>query len=194
MTEATSTRVHGALALVVGIVAIAAPALHSLTDLLEWRQHGFSTAQLWLNYAAFLPMPWLLVGLYAVHVPKPGAMALVGALLYGLSFVYFAHTTLYALAERVPDYDALWRRLGGVYTAHGALMVIGGLMFGTAVLRAGWLARPAVLLFTAGVVANLVLALLPVPDLLQVAGSALRNLGLIAMGCDLLAKRRQQPA
>jgi hypothetical protein len=121
-------------------------------------------------------------------------MALVGALLYGLSFVYFAHTTLYALAERVPDYDALWRRLGGVYTAHGALMVIGGLMFGTAVLRAGWLARPAVLLFTAGVVANLVLALLPVPDLLQVAGSALRNLGLIAMGCDLLAKRRQQPA
>src|SRR5262245_37188752 len=92
------------LALAVGITAIAAPALHSLTDALEWYRGGFSPLQLALNYAAFVPMPWLALGLYAVQSPRPGAMGLVGALLYGAAFAYFGHTTLYALHEQIPTY------------------------------------------------------------------------------------------
>jgi hypothetical protein len=78
--------------LAVGIVAIAAPILHSLSDALEWRG-GFSPLQLWINYVAFVPMPWLLLGIYATHDPKPGAGALIGALLYGAAFAYFAVLT-----------------------------------------------------------------------------------------------------
>jgi len=36
----------------VGIAALVAPALHVITDVLEWYHDGFSTAKLWLNESA----------------------------------------------------------------------------------------------------------------------------------------------
>jgi hypothetical protein len=176
------------LHLAVGIAALVAPGLHSATDLWEWYQGGFSAGQLWLNYAAFLPMPWLLLGLYAVHEPKPGVGGLLGAILYGAAFTYFSYTTLYALKAGIPGYAALWAELGPVYTVHGGLMVAGGLLFGGSVFRAGWLPRFPVLLFLAGILLNLALALIPSPDILQTAGSLLRNLGIMGMGYAVLSR------
>jgi len=170
----------------VGLAAVPAPPLHSLTDAIEWRQGGFSAAQLALNYVAFLPMPWLLLGIAAVRAPSAGAVAIAGAALYGAAFVYFAHTTLDALAGNVADYATLWELLGAAYTIHGALMVAGGLMFGVAALHGGWLPRYATLPFLAGIAVNLAFALSPGPELLQAIGSLLRNAGLVAMGVAIL--------
>lgn len=177
------------LSIAVGIAALVAPALHSVTDLLEWYQgSNFSAGQLWLNYIAFLPMAWLLLGLYAVREPRPKVWGLVGALLYGVAFTYFAHTTLYALAENVPTYEALWSRLGSLYTVHGGFMVLGGLLFAGSALRAGWLPKWPLWLFAFGLAVNLILALVPGPDILQTIGSAGRNVGLMAMGYGILFK------
>jgi hypothetical protein len=187
----SSTQPH-ALRLAVGTTAIAAPILHSFTDAMEWYQHGFSAIQLWLNYAAFLPMPWLLLGIYAVRAETLGVLALAGAILYGFAFTYFAHTTLYALATGAPNYEALWQQLGSIYTAHGALMVSGGLLFAGAGLRAKSLPAIAVWLFGAGLFVNLVLALVPAPDILQTAGTAVRNAGLVGMGCSILHGRHER--
>jgi hypothetical protein len=178
------------LLVLVGAAALVAPALHIASDALEWLQQGFSPAQLWLTYAAFLPMPWLLLGLWAVARPRPGLAGLAGALLYGVAFTYFAHTALYALAERLPSYDALWQRIGTVYTLHGALMVLGGVLFGVAALRAGAWPRAPVWIFLAGIALNALLALVPVPDVLQTLGSVVRNAGLIGLGWATLAGRR----
>jgi hypothetical protein len=179
------------LSIAVGVAAIAAPALHSLTDVMEWYHGGFTPTQLWLNYIAFLPMTWLLLGLYAAHESKANVYGLVGALLYGVAFTYFAFTTLYALAENVPTYETLWALVGGFYTFHGGLMIVGGLMFAWSALRGGWLPRGALLIFAAGIAWNFLLALLPAPDILQTIGSAARNLGLIAMGYAILFKPSQ---
>jgi hypothetical protein len=183
-----------ALSTTVGVAALAAPTLHSLTDALEWYHGGFTTAQLWLNYAVFLPMPWLLLGVYAVHEPRPNVAGLVGALLYGAAFTYFAHTALYALTERATNYEELWVRLGATYTVHGAVMICGGLLFGWSVFRAGWLPRLAVVAFLAGVLANLIVWLLPAADILQTIGSAVRNLGLVLMGYFILTRRSSATA
>jgi hypothetical protein len=184
--SALSASKSNTLRVVVGVAAIVAPILHSVTDAMEWYQHGFSQAQLWLNYVAFLPMPWLLLGIYAVCEEDLGVTALVGALLYGIAFTYFAHTTLYALASHAPTYEALWQQLGSTYTVHGAFMVVGGLLFTWAALRAGELPKPAVLLFGTGLLVNLVLALVPAPDILQTAGTFIRNAGLVGMGYAIL--------
>lgn len=184
-----TTRHTEPLCVAVGVTALIAPFAHSITDAMEWYQHGFSTLQLWLNYIAFVPMSWLLLGIYAAHDPKPNAAGLIGALLYGAAFTYFAYTTLTALNEHVPNYELLWQRLGGLYTVHGALMVLGGLLFGGSVLRAGWLPRAAVWLFLIGIVTNLVLSLLPAPDIFQTIGSAARNAGLMTMGYFILSRR-----
>lgn len=170
----------------VGWGAILAPALHTLTDAWEWAQGGFSDVQLWLNYAAFLPLPAILIGLYACQRPRISRLGLAGALLYGFAFVYFAYTTLYALATDTPTYDQLWDALGPTYTAHGALMVAGGAAFGVAAARAKVLPAWAWVPFLLGLGVNFVLALLPLPELLQTLGTTLRNAGLVGMGVALL--------
>ncbi len=175
---------------VVGAAALVAPVLHSVTDAMEWYRHGFSAAQLWLTYIAFVPMPWLLLGIYAVHEDELGVAALIGALLHGIAFTYFAHSALYALAEHVPTYEALWQRLGTTYTVHGAFMVVGGLLFTRAIWRAHWLPRVAVWLFGVGLLLNLVLTLVPAPDIFQTLGTAVRNAGLVGMGYAILFTTR----
>ncbi len=179
---------------VVGVAAMLAPILHSVTDVMEWYQQGFSRTQLLLNYVAFLPMPWLLLGICAIRAERLGRAGLAGALLYGVAFTYFAHTTLHALATHAPTYEALWRQLGPAYTVHGALMVVGGLLFTGAALRAGGLPRLAVGLFGTGLLLNLVLALLPAPDILQTVGTAIRNAGLVGMGYAILFGNRGDAA
>jgi hypothetical protein len=113
---------------------------------------------------------------------------LIGSVLYGIAFIYFAHTTLIALEQSIPDYEPLWRQLVGVYTFHGGLMVAGGVMFGIDSLRAQVLWRGAVSLFIIGIMLNLGVALLPLPDILKILGSLVRNLGLIAMGMSVMRK------
>ena len=40
---------------------------------------------LWANDIAFLPMPWLLLGIDATHPVKISPLALIGAVLYGVA-------------------------------------------------------------------------------------------------------------
>jgi hypothetical protein len=171
---------------IIAITAIIAPGLHLVSDLLELLNGAFSRFQLLINYIGFLPMPFLMLGLYAVQRPRIGWLGLWGSVLYGVAFIYFTHTTLYALKESIPDYETLWNRLGGAYTFHGGLMVVGGLLFGLDSLRAKVLWRTAVILFSIGIGLNLILGLLPLPDIVQTAGSAVRNLGLMGMGVGLM--------
>lgn len=185
-TRHVSCRRRTTFQLVVGVAAITGPILHTLSDGIELVQGGFSNGQLWLSYIAFLVFSWLLLGIYVVHKKRPGAAGLISALLYGVAFTYFAYTALYALAERTPNYEALWQRLGPTYTVHGALMVIGGLLFSWSVLRAGWLPRSAVVLFASGLLVNLILAFTSAPEILQTIGTAIRNLGLVWMGIAIL--------
>lgn len=97
------------------------------------------------------------------------------------------------LTEHVATYALLWARLGHVYTFFGGLMVAGGLLFGASALRVRWLPPVAVWLFLAGIGSNLLLALLPAPDILQTLGSAIRNSGLVAMGCAVLTDVVRSP-
>jgi hypothetical protein len=176
----------------VALGALIAPTLHTATDVMEWLQGGFSLLHLWVNYFAFLPVPAVILGLYAVQRPAIPLVGLIGALLYGFSFVYFSHTTLLALALHVPTYEALWTFLGVTYTIHGVVMIVGGGCFGWATLRTGVLPRWTAALFLAGLGLNLLFGLLPVPDLIQTIGTAIRNCGLVGMGWTL-ARRSVSP-
>ena len=173
---------------VIAITAILAPILHLLSDVLEWTSGGFSQTQLLINYAGFLAIPFLMLGLYAYQRPQIGWVGLIGSVLYGVAFIYFAHTTLIALEEAIYNYEMLLGKLGGVYTFHGGMMVAGGTMFGIASLRAKVLWQAAVSLFMAGIILNLGVALLVLPGILQILGSSVRNLGLIAMGVSIIRK------
>ncbi len=177
---------------IIAVTAIAAPILHLISDVLEWKDGGFSRIQLLINYAGFLPMPFLMLGLYAVQRPKIGWLGLVGAVLYGIAFIYFAHTTLLALEESFANYESLWKRLGAVYTFHGGLMIFGGFLFGFSSLKAGVLWRKGIIIFICGLFLNLIITFLPLPEIIHIIGSSVRNFGLIGIGFGMIGTLRDK--
>lgn len=178
------------LRLIIGLATIIASTLHILSDLLEVFSGGFSADQLWINYVAFLPIPFLMVGLYAFQRPLAGWMSLTGAIAYGTSFIFFSGTTLYALVTKTADYPTLIKELGSIYTFFGGLMVIGGILFGIAVIEAKVLPRWTGWLLMFGVSLNLVFRLLAFPDQSQIIGSMVRNIAFIGMGIAIARTRK----
>ena len=178
---------------VIGCGAILAPAMHLASDLLELANDGFTRPQLWINYVAFLAMPFVLVGVYSTQAARAHWLTLTGALLYGASFVYFAHTALLSLEAGIGNYASMWSILGATYTVHGALMIAGGSLFALFSYRAGGISRTGLSLFAAGLIVNVIVAGLLLPEDLQICGSTLRNLGLIVIGFSLLATTPHVP-
>lgn len=143
---------------IVSCGAIFAPVLHTLTDIVEWLQGGFTELQLWVNYIAFLPIPAILVGLFVLQRPRIAWYGLVGALLYGFAFIYFAHSTLFAIAKSTATYGKLWGQLGWLYSLHGGTMILGGILFSIASARAAVLPKWTSILFGTGLLLHLILA------------------------------------
>jgi hypothetical protein len=61
-------------------------------------------------------------------------------------------------------------------------MLVGGGAFGYATIRAGVFPAWCGWLFLAGLAVNLLVGVLPLPDLLQTLGTTVRNAGLVGMG------------
>ena len=179
------------LRLLIGFATVVASTLHTISDLLELTGGGFSANQLWLNYVAFLTIPFFIIGLYAIQRPRAGWMSLTGAIAYGISFIFFAGTTLYALISKTGNYSTLVEELGSIYTFHGGLMVVGGLLFGSAVIQARVLPQWTGWLLILGVSSNLLLHLFALPSLTQILGSTMRNIAFVGMGIAILSKNVQ---
>ena len=178
------------LRLIIGFATIIASILYILSDVLEILGGGFSASQLWINYVAFLPIPFLMIGLYAFQRPNSGWMSLTGAIAYGTSFIFFAGTTLYALVSKTADYSTLLEELGSIYTFFGGLMVAGGILFGMAVITARVLPRWTGWLLILGVSLNLLFSLLAFPDLSHIFASMVRNIAFVGMGLAILHTKR----
>jgi hypothetical protein len=88
------------------------------------------------------------------------------------------------------DWDELVDQLGIWMTIHGVLMVISGLAFGLAVVRAGVLPRWTGLTLMAGVV--LIAVSSGLPDAAQTASAGVRDLAFAGMGASLLVAQRRR--
>jgi hypothetical protein len=178
------------LSVLVGLAAVVFAAVYFLSDLIELAQHGFSNSQLVLTYVAEAAVPLFVIGLYAVQRPRIERLGLLGAIVYAYAFIFFTGTVMLALVDNTPDWDALVDRLDPWVTIHGALMVLGGLAFGLAVIRAGALPRWTGMLLIAGVV--LVAASSGLPEIAQTAAAGVRDIAFAGMGASVLFARRMQ--
>jgi hypothetical protein len=169
----------------VGAAALAFSVAYFVSDLIEALQGGFSTGQLWLTLLAEAAIPVFVIGLWLVQEPRIGRLGAWAAGAYGLAYVFFTWTVAYALYHGVPDYDTLSDELGIWMFLGGAVMVIAGLGFGWASIRAAVLPRWAAVSLMAGVV--LVAATQGSPDGVQLLAAAIRDLGFAGMGAALLA-------
>ncbi|MGX6608470.1 hypothetical protein ACWKSP_41080 [Micromonosporaceae bacterium Da 78-11] len=177
-------------AVLVGLAAVVFSVLYLISDLMELGQGGFSTAQLLATYAAEAAIPLFVLGLYAVQRPRIGWLGLAGAVGYAYTFVYFTSTVMYALIERTSDWQVLEQRLGVWITVHSVLMVVAGIGFGTAVIRARVLPRWTGATLIAGML--LMAATISLPATAQTASAGVRDLAFAAMGAALLARARRR--
>ena len=140
------------IATLVGLTALAFSALYLFSDVIEAIQGGFSTSQLGLTLVAEAAIPVFVIGLYVVQRPQIGAVGRISAVAYAYSYVFFTGTVVYALIDGTSDYSALSHDLQPWMTIHGAVMVLAGLGFGFAVMRARVLPRWTAITLMAGVV------------------------------------------
>ncbi len=173
----------------IGWAAVLFSVTYFASDLMEALSGGFTTGQLWPTLVAEAALPVFVLGLAAVqHLGRLGRLC---ALAYAYAYVFFTGTVVYALLVGTPNFEALDRALSPWMTLHGAVMLFAGLGFGLATARAGVLPRWTGLTLMAGVV--LVSFSQGLPELVQLVGAGLRDLGFAGMGVALLRRRDAIP-
>ena len=171
-----------------GLAALAFSCLYFLSDAIEAGQDGFSVSQLWLTLVAEAATPIFVMGLANAHGRSFGLLGWASAWAYAYSYVFFTGTVVYALARNTENYAELSRQLGPALLLHGAVMVVAGIGFGTAVLRAKVLPPWTAAALMAGVF--LVALTQTMPTAAGLAAAALRDGAFAGMGFSLLRSRR----
>jgi hypothetical protein len=147
--------------------------LYFASDVIETIQSGFSDGQLWLTLAAEAAIPIFVIGLAAAQRPRLGRLGALAAAGYAYNYVVFTGTVVYALVNDTKIYEMLNDQLGWVMTVHGSVMVLAGLGFGYAVIRARTLPAWTALALMAGVV--LVALTQSMPKGAQLAAAGIRD-------------------
>ncbi|BDX32194.1 hypothetical protein TUM20985_27410 [Mycobacterium antarcticum] len=181
------TCTHRRLGELVGLAAIVFSAVYLISDVVEVVQGNFSTTRLVLTYLGESTIPLFVLGLFAAQRPRIGWLGLFGATAYAYAYVFFTSTVVYALVEGVVDYRALTASFGPWMTAHGAIMLIGGVAFGIAVVQARVLPRWTGFCLIGGVV--LVAAASGLPTYTRALAEAGPAIAFIGMGVALLRGR-----
>jgi hypothetical protein len=175
------------LATLAGVAAVVFPLVYFASELVEVAQGDFSTARLALAYIGEAGIVLAVIGLYAVQRPRIGRLGLYGALAYAYAFAFFASTVVYALAAGSKNWTAVTNVFGGWLTLHGAIMVIGGVAFGLAIIRTAVLPRWTAVCLMAGVV--LVAAAAGMSTAVRAGAAALPQAAFIGMGVMVLRER-----
>lgn len=176
----------------VGFAAVVFSGLYVASDVIEALQGGFSDPQLVLTFIAEAAIPFVVVGLYLVQRPKIGVLGSCSAAAYAYSYVFFTGTVVYAIVQSTVDYAALIKGLGTWMTIHGVVMVVSGLGFGVAVIRAGVLPVWTGFTLIVGVLAVAVSQ--TAPEGVQVVAAAIRAAAFAGMGLALLLQCGRQGA
>jgi hypothetical protein len=176
------------LTVTIGLAALGFSVLYFVSDAVEAAQQGFSVSQLWLTLVAEAAVPVFVVCLARVHHRSFGRLGWVSAWAYAYSYMFFTGTVIYALEHDTQSYAQLSRQLGPAMLVHGAVMVVAGIGFGAAVLRARLLPPWTAVALMAGVV--LVALTQTMPTAAGLAAAALRDGAFAGMGFALLRSRR----
>ena len=169
-----------------GLAAVVFSFVYLLSDVIEVAQTDFSTPRLTLTYIGEATLPLFVLGLYAAQRPRIGLVGLLGALAYSYAYVFFTSTVVYALVAGTRNYHDLSAVFGAWMVVHGVILLIGGLAFGLAVVRAGVLPRWTGLCLMVGVI--LVVAASGRSDLVRTIAAAFPAAAFAGMGYTLVVR------
>jgi hypothetical protein len=174
----------------VGWTSVVFSLVYLLSDVIETAQGDFSTVRLCLTYAGEAAIPLFVIGLYAAARHRLGLMGLIGAAAYAYSYIFFTGTVLFALVDHTRSYHSLAQTFGPAMVIHGAIMLIGGLAFGFAVVRSGTFPRWTGLVLMVGVI--LVVSASDLSNIARTVAAAFPAIAFVGMGVSLLTGNRSE--
>jgi hypothetical protein len=179
LTTTKLMRAAGLCALLAGVLFVLPQFIHPEDEVASVTTTGWAVAHI-VNMAMAILAVIGLTGLYLRQVRETGALGLIGFVIFGTGFlmiaiVSFAETVILPqIADTDPRYvrdvlatlvgDPVRGDVGGLTLANGVAGItylLGGLVFGIALYRAGVVARWAALLLSIGSVASLLAGVLP---------------------------------
>jgi hypothetical protein len=179
LTTTKLMRAAGLCALLAGALFVLPQFIHPEDEVASVTTTGWAVAHL-VNMAMGILALIGAAGLYLRQVRETGVLGLIGFLLFGTGFMLIAIVSfaeaviLPEIADAAPGYvtdvlatlvgDPVRGDVGGLALANGvagATYLLGGLVFGIALYRAGIVARWAALLLSIGALASLLAAVLP---------------------------------
>lgn len=167
---------------IIPLITITAFALYIITDSIEIAQSAISSFQMIVTYICMAAIPFAVMGLYILDDKEGGALYLTGAVFISLSFIYFSGTASYALVEHINDYADVVKNLGFMYLLHGMILIIGGILFSVALLRAK-IAHPIIAYgILAGSVVSLITGLFQLSEQFYIVGNYVRNVSFVFLG------------
>lgn len=172
--------------LLVGAAAIFFPLVYLVSDFVEVAQGDFSTFRLTLTYIGEAGFPLFVIGLCALLRDRVSWWGLLGGIAYAYSFVFFTSTVVWALVAHTPSWEVLGTDFGWWMTAHGAVMVVGGIAFGIGIAAGDALPAWTGYALAAGVV--LVAAASGMGNLERTLAAAVPDAAFIGMGIVLMRR------
>lgn len=162
--------------------------IYFASDVIEAANGGFTDFQLILTLIGEIAVPFFVVALYLVQRPAIGRLGLVSSAAYAYAYVFFTYTVVYALVQNVDTYQNLSDDLGISMFLHGVIMVLAGLGFGYAAIRARVLPAWTGAALMLGVVA--VSATQGAPEGIQLVAAGIRALAFAGMGLAVIQEVR----
>jgi hypothetical protein len=179
LTTTKLMRAAGLCALIAGMLFLLPQFIHPEDEIAQVTTSGWAVAHM-VNMTMGILALIGLTGLYLRQVKESGVLGLIGFLVFGTGFlmiaiVSFAETVILPqIADTDPRYvsdvlatlvgDPVRGDVGGLTLANGvagATYLLGGLVFGIVLYRAGVVARWAALLLAIGSGASLLAGVLP---------------------------------
>jgi hypothetical protein len=185
---APTARVGHRSELLVGAAAIFFPLIYLVSDFVEVAQGDFSTFRLTLTYIGEAGFPLFVIGLCALLRDRIPWWGLAGGIAYAYSFIFFTSTVVWALVAHTQSWEVLGTDFGWWMTAHGAVMVVGGMAFGLGIAFGNGLPAWTGYALAAGVV--LVAAVSGMGNLERTLAAAVPDVAFIGIGIALIRRRR----
>jgi hypothetical protein len=206
LTTSKLTRAAGLCALIAGVLFLLPQFIHPEDKVAEVTTTMWAVAHLVNTTMAILAIVGL-TGLYLRQVRETGVLGLIGFLLLAIGFLTIAigafaeAVILPQIADAAPGYvsdflatfvgDSVKGEVGGLGLVNAIASggyLLGGLVFGIALYRAGIVARWAALLLSIGAVASLLAGVLP--DSVMRTATFPTAIAMIGLGYSLWSEKR----
>ncbi|MFX0073673.1 MAG: hypothetical protein ACFFAO_21555 [Candidatus Hermodarchaeota archaeon] len=175
------------LSMFYGIIAIIGASLLTISDIIEIIQGGFSQVQLTLTYISFLIFTYILVALQKEQEGR--SIGYIGALIFGISYVFWAATVVYPMVEDIANYEQLIDRIGLMYYINGILLFTGTILFAYDVYRVNYYPRWTSIALIVGAVSSIVFPIIGISAYFQLIASSIRSVAFIGIGFFLLMNK-----